>query len=281
MILSPRYDGAVILTIDGSPSDQLEPVVRQRRRLQALLATLDDDQWATPSRCQGWTVQDVVAHLAGVNAFWRGSMMAGLAGSPTRVLSGFDPAASPPLMVATMNALPPAAILEQFVTTNEGFVDAVIELTDDGWSTMAESPVGLVPIRLMAQHALWDSWVHERDIAIPLGVPATVEPDEVLSCLRYSAAVSPALALGLGVSCAGTFAVAASEPEASFVFDVRDAVVMHHGAANANTPCLRGSAVALVEALSLRAPLPASAPSEWRQLLGGLAAAFDADPSSW
>ena len=36
-------------------------------------------------------------------------------------------------------------------------------------------------------------------------------------------------------------------------------------------------AVALVEALSLRAPLPASSPAEWRQLLAGLAGAFDVE----
>ena len=70
MELSPRYDGPPIISIGGVPDDQLVPLTRQRRRLEAMLADLATDEWAAPSRCDDWTVQDVVAHLAGVNTFW-------------------------------------------------------------------------------------------------------------------------------------------------------------------------------------------------------------------
>ena len=33
-------------------------------------------------------------------------------------------------------------------------------------------------VRLLAHHALWDAWVHERDIALPLGRTPDVEPDD-------------------------------------------------------------------------------------------------------
>lgn len=36
----------------------------ERRALIEYLETLSPDQWATPSLCEGWTVQDVAAHLA-------------------------------------------------------------------------------------------------------------------------------------------------------------------------------------------------------------------------
>jgi uncharacterized damage-inducible protein DinB len=88
MLLSPRYDGPPILSIGGPPEVQHAAVVRQRRRLEATLADLSDDDWRSPSRCEGWTVQDVVAHLVGVNAFWQSSVLAGLAGTPTPCLSG-------------------------------------------------------------------------------------------------------------------------------------------------------------------------------------------------
>ncbi|OMC28952.1 hypothetical protein A5740_19125 [Mycobacterium sp. GA-1841] len=38
-------------------------VDEQRAQLADLLDTLDADQWATPSLCQGWTVRDVAVHL--------------------------------------------------------------------------------------------------------------------------------------------------------------------------------------------------------------------------
>src|SRR4051812_33805748 len=106
MQLSPRYDGPPIISIEGAPGDQLAPVARQRRRLNATLAELSASDWKAPSRCAQWSIQDVAAHLDGVNRFWHLSVAAGLGGEPTRILAGFDPAATPPLMVAGMRDVP-------------------------------------------------------------------------------------------------------------------------------------------------------------------------------
>jgi uncharacterized protein (TIGR03083 family) len=274
MKVTPRYDGPSILSFDGEPGDQREPLIRQRRRLAAMLADLSDDQWRARSRCAGWSVQDVVAHLVGVNVFWRASIVAGLAGTPTRVLVNFDPAATPQLMIEPMRVLAPAVVLAQLVESNEGLFDAVADLDDDGWSMLAESPAGHLPIRLIAHHALWDAWVHERDIAYPLGISTATEPDELRSALRYAAALSPGLALTVGATPAGEYAVDAHDPECRFGIEVGDSVVVRDGPGAASAPVLHGAAVTLVEALSLRAPLPEAAPVEWRTLLGGLAAAF-------
>jgi uncharacterized protein (TIGR03083 family) len=277
MLVSPRYEGPPIISIAGWPDDQLAPVVRQRRRLARMLADLPEDDWRKASRCDGWTVQDVVAHLVGVNIFWRASVLAGLSGTPTRVLAGFDPATTPALMVAPMRELTPTEVLDQFVVSNDALLAVLADLDNAGWVMLAESPAGHVPIRLIACHALWDCWVHERDIALPLGLTPPTEPDEVGSCVRYAAALSPALAIGTGHTLAGRFAVEATEPQLGCVLDVGESVAVRDDIAPPEVPCLRGGAVALVEALSIRAPLPPSAPSEWRGLLQGLATAFTAD----
>ena len=274
MKVTPRYDGSALLTMDGALDDQREPVARQRRRFAALLADLSDDQWHAPSRCAGWSVQDVVAHLVGVNAFWRASIVAGLAGTPTRVLVNFDPAATPRLMVEPMRVLAPTDVLAEFVASNEALLEVIEGLDANGWSTLAESPPGHLPIRLIAQHALWDSWIHERDVAQPLGIPTREEPDEIHSCLRYAAALSPGLAVTNGAATAGVFAVDARDPECRFVVAVGESVTVRAEGDWSRASALRGDAVPLVEALSLRAPLPESAPPEWHALLDGLATAF-------
>src|SRR3954463_623370 len=99
MKLSPRYGGAPIVDIEGAADDQRVPVTRQRRRMETLLSGLTDAEWASPSRCEGWSNQDLILHLISVNRFWESSVTAGIAGAPTQVLANFDPAAHPPLII--------------------------------------------------------------------------------------------------------------------------------------------------------------------------------------
>ncbi len=284
MLASPRYEGPAIISMSGEPSDQLLPFTRQRRRLQAMLEALGPDDWAGSTRCDQWSVQDVVAHLVGVNAFWQASVQAGLAGAPTRMLVGFDPAVTPDLIIEPMRSLTPGEVLEQFVASNDSLLAVLDGLDDQQWMTAAETPAGHVAIRVVAHHGLWDCWVHERDIALPLGLTPPVEPDELRSSLRYVSALGPAFALSTGRTFADVFAVEADDPDESFVLDVDDCVNVrdrnNRDLAHtdlADEMCLRGAALTLVEALSLRVPLPASAPDPWQDLLRGLATAFDVE----
>jgi len=162
MRVTPRYDGPALLEIAGTSDDQLVPVTRQRRRFERMLADLSVDEWGARTRCDGWTVQDVASHLVGVNAFWEMSITAGLAGAPTRVLTNFDPASTPTLLIEPMRALPPAEVLAQLVASHDSLLGIIADLDDAGWTTTAETPAGYVPIRLLAFHALWDCWIHER-----------------------------------------------------------------------------------------------------------------------
>jgi uncharacterized protein (TIGR03083 family) len=275
MRLEPRYDTNPILSIDGPIDAQREPVIRQRRRLGELLQTLSDEQWRHPSRCEGWSVQDVVNHLIGTNSFWAASIGAGLEGNPTKILASFDPQATPALMVDGMRALAPAETLQQFLTTDEQLLDAFEGLDADGWAAIAESPPGHVPIALLAQHALWDGLIHERDIALPLRMTPVEEPDEIAVCLRYVAALGPAFAASTSGK-KGALVIDATEPDLHVVVEVGDAVTVHGGSTPESAVRLEGRAIDLLEALSIRQPLDVDIPDEDAWLLTGLAVVFDA-----
>jgi len=280
MQLSPRYDGPPVFSADGPVDDQREPLLRQRRRLQDALASLTDEQWRSPSRCAGWSAQDVVAHLIGTNSFWAMSIAAGLAGSPTRVLAAFDPATTPDQMVAPMRSMSPAETLQQFVETNAALFDVVASIDDAGWSTVAESPAGHVPMRMVASHALWDGWVHERDILVPLGLAHVEEPDELDSCLRYVAALAPVLAFQSDATRKGALVIEATEPDVTVVVEVDATVVIRGGPAPPGAVRLAGRAVDLVDMLSIRTPFDQPVPDDSRWLVEGLAAVFDANLES-
>src|SRR5262245_38866610 len=106
MKVAPVYDSPTFITFDDATATAPAVAVpRQRRRFEELLSQLDDEQWNAPSRCEGWRVRDVAAHLVTVNQFWTLSARAGIDGNPTRFLADFDPAAVPRAMVAAMDEL--------------------------------------------------------------------------------------------------------------------------------------------------------------------------------
>ncbi len=166
-------------------------------------------------------------------------------------------------------------MLEKFVETNDALFELVDALDDAGWAMTAESPAGHVSIRLLAHHALWDAWIHERDVFLPIGVVPEEAPDEVVSCLRYAAAVGPVLALSNDAHRKGALAIEASDPDELVVVEVDDGVSVHRGPAPDDPTLLRGHAAALVDMLTFRTPFDQSIPEERRWLFDGLATVFD------
>lgn len=276
MRLDPAYGPRPALVVDLPATSGPHPVIGQRRRLQAHLAGLSEDGWRHASRCDGWSAQDVLTHLTSTNQFWDLSVQQGLAGAPTRFLATFDPVASPAELVAERGQVPPAETLEAFAESNEALLATVEALGDADLAVTAEAPPGHLPIRHVLDHALWDAWVHERDILLPQGHAPVEDPDEVATCLRYAAALGRAVSLAAGVG-PGSAEVVASAPPARMVVDVDDDQVrVHDGPIPDGAHRLEGPAVDLVEMLSRRdvgRPRPAAA--DW--LSAGLAQVFDED----
>lgn len=219
-------------------------------------------------------MRDVIVHLDTTNAFWSYSIHSALKGEPTRLLETFDPVASPAELVAAAGEQTPAAVLERFAASTDSLA-VTIDRVGDSWDVSAEAPVGHVSIDAVVHHALWDSWVHERDVLEPLGSDQEVESDEVEACLRYAAALAPAFALSKGRGGAATLVVEATDPDTSFTVDVAGRVEVTDGAAPEADVVLRGSAVDLLEALSVRRPLELEVDESVTWLVDGLAEVFD------
>lgn len=279
MEITPRYGGPPIIQLGGDPAAIATPVARQRRRLESVLGALTDEQWRAPSRCEGWTTQDVVSHLVTVNRFWAFSIGAGLNGQPSQFLRDFDPVASPAQMVAAEQGTPPAQTFANFADSNATLLAALDALDTAGWSTLAEAPPGHITISALAHHALWDAWVHERDILEPLGVAQEEEPDEVLASLRYAAALGAGFTVMKGETREGALALDVKDPDATIVVTVGDDVVRVRDGdvpEAANALVLSGDAVELLEMLSIRAPFTHEVPADRRWLVAGLAEVFEA-----
>jgi uncharacterized protein (TIGR03083 family) len=280
MRLTPRYDGPDLLRFEDPLEDPAVPLLRQRHRLGEVLGTLDDDQWMTASRCEGWSVRDVVAHLVGTNVFWVQSIRAALAGSPTRYLTGFDPVTGPAEIVAGMGDLSPDDVHARYLKGVALLADLVGGLDEAQWGAPAEAPPGHMPLHGVALHALWDAWVHERDILLPLGMTPVEEPDELRASLQYAAGLGPALLAIQGSTRSATLLIDGHDPDVHFVVQAGETVVVRSGESPTDAVRLTGPTADLIEALSCRAPPPHAIPEHHRWLLEGLPIAFDQLPTT-
>ncbi len=61
-------------------SNLVETVTGEAARLREFLSGLDAETWASDSTCEGWTIEDVVAHLAGSASGWSRTITRAVAG---------------------------------------------------------------------------------------------------------------------------------------------------------------------------------------------------------
>ena len=274
MQLNPRYGPDPVIVFDGSPAAIAEPTIRQRRRLAEALASFGPDEWAHPSRCDGWSCREVIVHLDSTNAFWSYSISSGRKGEPTELLATFDPVASPAELVAASDRVSDDEVLERFVASTDALVEVLASLDEADWSATAEAPPGHLSVSAVTHHALWDSWIHERDVLLPLGHAADEEPDEVAAALRYAAALGPAFAVERKTGVSGVLAIEVTDPDVALVVEIGEQAAVRSGSADADL-VLRGGAVDLLEALSRRRPLDAEVPPQSAWMLDGVDEVFE------
>lgn len=143
----------------------------QEVELDQILRDLADERWGTPSRCPGWTVSDVVLHLAQTNEMAIGS----LSGTYDQVLQGL------------LDGLPPAGTVDDgaglMVERDRGasptevyarFRDSVSTMMHLFWDAEPSSRVqwvaGTLSAHTLASTRLAETWIHTRDVAVPLGL---------------------------------------------------------------------------------------------------------------
>lgn len=134
-----------------------DAIVAERTALAAQLDGLDQAQWEAGSLCDGWSVEDVVAHLTAAAtvgpARWIASMVA----------ARFDDAVHNRRRLEERRGPTPAATLARFRSASD---------------------------RRSAASGHWPAWlgevvVHGQDIRIPLGLPTPTPPDAAAQVLAF------------------------------------------------------------------------------------------------
>ncbi len=171
--------------LDGLPPAD-EPFRRHRQRFLESLGSLSEDEWAKTTRCDAWSTKDVCNHLVTADGFFTLTLQNRAAPEPTTFLRGFDPTTNPEAVIAPLRDQAPAAVLDALTASTAQLLETLSGIADDEWSLRSESPFGHVPVRVIAAHSLWDSWLHERDVLVPLGSLPTVDDEELVTAAAFT-----------------------------------------------------------------------------------------------
>lgn len=136
---------------------------------------LTGEQWAHPTDCPGWSVQDNVAHMIGTERMLAGDQPgAGEdAGAAAHVRNDIGKANE--RWIATYRDQPGAAVLEEFRSVTARRLDVLRALTSEDWDREGFTPEGPGPYRQFMAIRVFDCWYHDQDIREALERPGYLE----------------------------------------------------------------------------------------------------------
>jgi uncharacterized protein (TIGR03083 family) len=154
----------------------------EANRLERRFAATSGDGWTQPTRCEGWTVRDLLAHLAASEAYNRacldGTVQAFLAELSGR--GAVDLASANDIGVRELDDVPPGELIELWRTRARENREAF--RARDGRAV--DSSIGEYPARLQAFHLAFELATHADDVG------ATVAADEVGARVAWQARFS-------------------------------------------------------------------------------------------
>ncbi len=146
-------------------------VSEQQAELDALVAGLDDAGWAQPSGCAGWSISDVVLHLAQTNEMATASARGELESVMQRMYDGLRPATDiddgAALVVEKERGAPAAEVHARWQTSCRGLREALLACDPSDRLTWV---AGQLAARTLGTTRLAETWLHTGDIADGLGV---------------------------------------------------------------------------------------------------------------
>jgi uncharacterized protein (TIGR03083 family) len=135
-------------------------LLEELERFKTLVEELTPAEWATPSRCSGWTVGDVAAHVVG-----------GMADVAALRLEGLGTPEVTERQVAERRGRAPGDVADELGATIKATADLLGAFDDAAWGL--PSPGGFDMTLGEGVEALWhDAWLHGEDIRAALGRPS-------------------------------------------------------------------------------------------------------------
>ncbi len=166
--------------------------------LENLFAGLSDNEWATQSLCPDWDARGVFVHRVSVEHLLTGWAPSTEDPPPFHLVAEFE---------TEVASLSNAALLDRGREVWAARAAHLDTMTQADVETPTITPTGIGTYGDFLRIRIFDSWVHERDVAIPLrrdtddsGQRAEYSLDEVVTAVGYIVGKKIGLADGLGLT---------------------------------------------------------------------------------
>jgi uncharacterized protein (TIGR03083 family) len=147
------------------PRNEVEPgLIAELEAFETLIRPMTAPEWDTPTRCDGWTVGDVAAHVIGSMADVVALRLDGL-GTPEVTARE----------VEERRGRTPAELADELAGVTKATKDLAAAFDDDSWN--GPSPGGFDFTLADGIEALWyDTYLHGDDVRAALGRPSVEGP---------------------------------------------------------------------------------------------------------
>lgn len=154
--------------------------------IDVLCVPLSEEEWQLPTECPDWTVQDLVAHMTGIECVLLGRP------APEHVPAR---AGTLPNAIAERNEVHVdyrrsqlgRMVLEEFREVTADRLRALRSLGEEAFSQRSWTPIGTGTYRDLMQMRIFDCYVHEQDIRRAIGRPGNLDGFLASHALRSAA----------------------------------------------------------------------------------------------
>jgi uncharacterized protein (TIGR03084 family) len=151
--------------------DILAALSEQQAELDGLINPIDEGAWGKPSRCDGWTVSDVVLHLAQTNEMALASLEHRMDAYLDDMLRGLPASANVDAGAGAMvDTERGAAPVDVYGRWRQG-VDALMDCyAGADPHDRVQWVAGTLSVHTLATTRLAETWIHTNDVAFGVGV---------------------------------------------------------------------------------------------------------------
>lgn len=146
--------------------DPFELLDREAARLEDYLSRLGDREWSQPSRCPGWSIRDVLAHLTATEDYHQACLDGTVQAYMGQIAAkgATDLTAANALGIAELSDLGPQQLMARWVTAD---AEARRRFRQRG-EGLVDTSVGDYPNRWQAFHVASELATHADDIHVPV-----------------------------------------------------------------------------------------------------------------